>query len=261
MNVLAAIIHFVIEPLHILLALIIGLMIASGIMNRQKRGRWVGIFGTLTLLWAGNLVLPVVPYFMVQALENRFPQGEAENLDRIIILGGWQGDGLIQSTRGQPVYSGSSGRLAFGLELARRHPRAEVIFPGGLNRYEDGASEDEITAAVLAQWGLDDARFRIEGQSVNTAENAAETAAMIAIDARIALVTSAAHMPRSMAVFRANGMDPVAFPTDYQTTGSMPPLKYFYRKGLGLTRIALREWVGLVAYRLLGRTDTLLPKA
>ena len=99
MNVLAAIIHFVIEPLHILLALIIGLMIASGIMNRQKRGRWVGIFGTLTLLWAGNLVLPVVPYFMVQALENRFPQGEAENLDRIIILGGWQGDGLIQSTR------------------------------------------------------------------------------------------------------------------------------------------------------------------
>ena len=260
MNVLAAIIHFVIEPLHILLALIIGLMIASGIMNRQKRGRWVGIFGTLTLLWAGNLVLPVIPYFMVQLLENRFPQGEAENLDRIIILGGWQGDGLIQSTRGQPVYSGSSGRLAFGLELARRHPRAKVIFPGGLDRYEDGASEDEITAAVLAQWGLKGARFQIEDQSVNTAENAAETAAMISVDERIALVTSAAHMPRSMAVFRANGMDPIAFPTDYKTTGGMPPLKFLYQKGLGLTRIALREWVGLVAYRLIGRTDTLLPK-
>ena len=205
-------------------------------------------------------MLPVVPYFMVQLLENRFPQGEAENLDRIIILGGWQGDGLIQSTRGQPVYSGSSGRLAFGLELARRHPRAEVIFPGGLNRYEDGASEDEITAAVLAQWGLDDARFRIEDQSVNTVENAAETAAMIAIDERIALVTSAAHMPRSMAVLR-QWHGPGRLPTDYQTTGGMPPLKYFYQKGLGLTRIALREWVGLVAYRLLGRTDTLLPKA
>ena len=260
MNVLATITHFVIEPLHILLALVLGLMIASGIMNRQKRRRWVSIFGTLTLLWAGNLVLPVMPYFMVQVLEDRFPQGAAENLDRIIILGGWQGDGLIQSKRGQPVYSGSSGRLAFGIALARRNPGAEVIFSGGLDRYEDGASEAEITAAVLAQWQLDEPRFRIEGQSVNTAENAAATAAMIAIDEKIALVTSAAHMPRSMAVFRANGMDPIAFPTDYQTTGDMPPLKYLYRKGLGLTRIALREWVGLVAYRLLGRTDTLLPK-
>ena len=82
---------------------------------------------------------------------------------------------------------------------------------------------------------------------------------MISVDAH-----RTCHISRTYAA--VNGCIPCqwhgsrAFPTDYKTTGGMPPLKFLYQKGLGLTRIALREWAGLVAYRLIGRTDTLLPK-
>jgi uncharacterized SAM-binding protein YcdF (DUF218 family) len=75
------------------------------------------------------------------------------------------------------------------------------------------------------------------------------------------LVTSAFHMPRSVGLFRKAGFDVVAWPTDYRAAGN---------ERLGLTQdntsdsmqnftVALREWIGLVAYRLSGRIDSILP--
>jgi len=69
-------------------------------------------------------------------------------------------------------------------------------------------------------------------------------------------------MPRAIAAFRAVGFPVEAYPVDYQTTGLpqdfLPSNKF--SKHLQLTDTAVHEWVGLLAYRVSGRTSELLPK-
>ena len=75
------------------------------------------------------------------------------------------------------------------------------------------------------------------------------------------LVTSAFHMPRSMGLFRKAGIEVLPWPTDYRSSG---------REGLGLDvtnpvdnlttmTTAVREWIGLVAYRWNGKIDEIFP--
>ena len=115
----------------------------------------------------------------------------------------------------------------------------------------------------MAAFGIPRERLIIENKSRNTAEN-------VAFRTRLAsprpgenwlLVTSALHMPRAVGLFRKAGFPVVAWPVDYRTSG---------REGIGLfrdsaadslqnTTIGMREWLGLIAYRLSGKIDQLLP--
>src|SRR5439155_25974290 len=75
------------------------------------------------------------------------------------------------------------------------------------------------------------------------------------------LVTSAFHMPRSMGIFRRAGFDVEAYPVDWRM-GGRDDLFTFTRiggDGLARTEVAVREWIGLLAYRIMGRTGELLP--
>ena len=77
------------------------------------------------------------------------------------------------------------------------------------------------------------------------------------------LVTSAYHMPRAMAAFRAAGFPVEAYPVDWRTRGPIDAVQPFGSLGEGLRRTdtAVHEWVGLLAYRLTGRTAELFPGA
>ena len=75
------------------------------------------------------------------------------------------------------------------------------------------------------------------------------------------LVTSAYHMPRAMGAFRAAGFAVEAYPVDYRTGGSTDLLIPFddVASGLRRTDTATREWIGLLAYWLTGRSSELFP--
>ena len=75
------------------------------------------------------------------------------------------------------------------------------------------------------------------------------------------LVTSAAHMPRSMGSFEAAGWTGVIpYPVDY-TTGTDFEQLYSLRLGFNSMRQTLHEIAGLVVYRLTARSSELLPRA
>jgi uncharacterized SAM-binding protein YcdF (DUF218 family) len=103
----------------------------------------------------------------------------------------------------------------------------------------------------------------LENKSRNTAENAefSKELARPRPGETWLLVTSAYHMPRSVGLFRKVGFPVVPWPSDYRTSG---------REGVGFfrdnevdalqnTTLALREWIGLIAYWLSGRIDSILP--
>jgi uncharacterized SAM-binding protein YcdF (DUF218 family) len=68
-------------------------------------------------------------------------------------------------------------------------------------------------------------------------------------------------MPRAMGLFRKAGVDVIAWPTDYMSTGveRFGPLFDLPAENLAIATLALREWVGLLAYWLSGRIDSLVP--
>jgi uncharacterized SAM-binding protein YcdF (DUF218 family) len=74
-------------------------------------------------------------------------------------------------------------------------------------------------------------------------------------------VTSAYHMPRAMAAFRAAGFPVEPYPVDWRTRGPIDVVRPFVSLGDGLRRTdtAVHEWIGLLAYRLSGKTAELFP--
>ena len=67
------------------------------------------------------------------------------------------------------------------------------------------------------------------------------------------LATSAAHMPRAMAIAAQVGWPMVPWPTDYMTTRDSDGGWMFVSGNLGLADYVVHEWIGIVAYRLTGK--------
>ncbi len=146
----------------------------------------------------------------------------------------------------------------------RRHPGARILFSGGSGQlFYDGANEAETAARMFASFGIDPGRIELEDRSRNTVENATLSHAVAKPQAgeRWLLVTSAYHMPRSVGCFRAAGFPVEAYPVDFRTRGWADATRPFASVGGGLRRvdIAVREWIGLAAYRVTGRIDALVP--
>src|SRR5690606_20445467 len=102
---------------------------------------------------------------------------------------------------------------------------------------------------------------RFEGASRNTAENARLTAAMLGAGQALPwlLVTSASHMPRAVASFRAAGLEVLPYPVDFRTEPARLAWPRQPSASLDLAGVALHEWLGLVAYYLAGHSEELFP--
>ncbi len=154
--------------------------------------------------------------------------------------------------------------MTAGVALARAFPRAKLVFSGGSGSLlPQDETEADAARKFWRELGVPDSQMMFEDKSRNTWENALFTQKLVHPGAgeRWLLVTSAWHMPRAMGIFRALGMNPVAFPVDFRTFGTDEDLK---PPGDGAMAVrnaetAIREWIGLIAYWLTGKTDALLP--
>jgi uncharacterized SAM-binding protein YcdF (DUF218 family) len=96
----------------------------------------------------------------------------------------------------------------------------------------------------------------LESRSRTTYENAIYTRELPGMDAKRPwlLMTSAWHMPRSLATFQKAGWNVTPYPVDFRTGGSTPWTNYSLSNGAQQWELLLHEWLGLAAYRLSGRT-------
>jgi uncharacterized SAM-binding protein YcdF (DUF218 family) len=250
---------FFAEPTNFLIGL--GFLGAMLLFTRWKRlGR-----AAATLAALGLLVIGFSPAakLIARPLEDRFPQLSLDDrrVDGIIVLGGAIGFG-----RGQVAFNEAAARMTAGIEIAKRHPSAPLVFTGGDGSLleGDGRSEADAAEAFFRLAGIEGERLVMERRSRNTRENALFTREMVAPKPgeRWLLITSAFHMPRAIGCFRAVGLDLEAFPVDYRTEGDAGDLHPFRHmvNGMQLTDLAVKEWVGLLAYRLAGYTPELLPR-
>jgi len=206
----------------------------------------------------GNLLL--------YPLESRFPawNAAAGAPDGIIVLGG-PIDADLSVAHGVPVIRSAPDRIVAGAELARRYPNARIIFTGGsANLISNDAREADYAGAIFESLGIDKARLIMERRSRNTYENAVFTRelALPKPGEHWLLVTSAYHMPRSIGLFRKADFPVQAYPVDWRVGTSAREILSFTttaNDGLARTDTGMREWVGLLAYWLTGKTSAFLP--
>jgi uncharacterized SAM-binding protein YcdF (DUF218 family) len=205
----------------------------------------------------GNLLL--------YPLEQRFPPWDASRSapDGIIVLGG-SIEADLSTAHGAPVVRSSPDRLFAAAALAHRYPKARVVFSGGSgNLISNDAREADFAGAVFESLGIDKSRLIMERASRNTQENAQFSKALLAPKEgeRWLLVTSAFHMPRSVGLFRKAGFAVEPYPVDWRVGGRGDIFNFtnIAIDGLGRTDLAVREWMGLIAYRATGKIDELLP--
>lgn len=175
----------------------------------------------------------------------------------IIILGGYGGDGVISKNRQTPQISDAAERFLTAIELAKLYPEKPIWFSGFSSKIvPKGWSETEITKLLLQNLELPLNRFSFEAKSRNTAENAAFMFDKLrpAADQKWVLLTSASHMKRALASFKAAGWSGlIPYPVDFQTTSTTSWGQFSPGKGFSLVHTALHEHIGYLAYWLSGR--------
>jgi uncharacterized SAM-binding protein YcdF (DUF218 family) len=242
----------------------VGLLgVALSATRWKARGRNLSALSVVTLALCG---FSPIGNWLLYPLEQRFPPWDPARgvPDGIVVLGGGI-DPDVSSERGATQFSGSAGRLITAALLAHQYPQARILYSGGNPSLltENAASEADFAPEVFAGLGVPRARLLVERRSRNTHENAEFSKQLAAPKSgeHWLLVTSAYHMPRSVGSFRAAGFAVEPCPTDWLLGGPADLARFsvFASRGLGRTDLALREWMGLLAYRLTGKSSALFP--
>ena len=234
----------VLPPAGPLLLAALGLLL---IRRRPRLGRTLAWSG-LVLLWL--LATPAVTKPMLAAIEDIPPldPARAKSAQAIVVLGGG-------SYFAAPEYGGDTVSR-WSLERIRHAARLQretglpLLVTGGapLGGVAEGRS---MQAALEKDFGV---KVRwVEEASADTRENARLSAPLLreAGIRRVLLVTHAWHMQRALGEFSAAGLEAVAAPTGYETTGPLTALDILPGPGgLWAGRIALNEWLGRLVQRV-----------
>lgn len=247
------------QPLN--LALILLLLATLLLWSPWRR---IGIWLTSSVS-LGLLAVAVLPigHWLLAPLAGQFAPYDVANSKQvdppagIVLLSGAVINLKVSGQLGHAVPGHAAGRVVEFMRLARTYPTARLLICGG--NAGPGAPEAALIADYLVSRGVPRTRLLVEDKSLDTFENATLGRALAkpSVEERWLLVTSAWHMPRAMAVFRAQGWDVIAAPAMWRQ--SKTGLRFNPGGGLRLAGKALHEYMGLLAYWLKGRSETLWP--
>lgn len=226
-----------------------------GLALRRRRPALGGALAAASLVTLLLLSLPLSAYSLMATLEPpplREPQ--LADAQAIVILAG----GVA---RGAPEWGGDTvnlftlQRLRYGARLARR-TGLPVLITGAAPPPGLPGEAAMMRAALADEFGVPVRWF--DERARNTAGNAREAAALLHADGvtRIALVTSAFHMPRAQRAFERAGLQVIAAPTGYfgwgdggfEWTHLVPG-----GDALRISYLALREMAAGAMYRVVDR--------
>lgn len=256
--ILSKVLGWFINPLHMGLVLLAIALVLRKVKRRPRLQRWLVIVAVAEM-WLFSLRIVSEP--LTWGLEHQYPrEPQIQGAPRAIVLL----TGMTRNPdRGDWELTESGDRLVEAVRLAHRYPDAKIVVSGTFTD-DDGSSRSEAKtiAGLITDMGVDAGRVMLDEKSRNTYENAKESSAILAapagadVDATgpILLVTSAMHMPRAAACFRKAGVEVVPWPVDFHTRGLGPRGIFPGIDDMTQSYEALREYFGLLAYKVSGYT-------
>lgn len=218
----------------------------------RRKTRWAGFLCVLlatALLFVASYAPLSNP--MIRPLEQQFAsyQPGASPVDYVSVLGSGH-----DSADHWPITSEVTPvgvvRLAEGIRVYRLNPGSKLIF-SGYHGDDRASNADKIKQLALAL-GVPEADVITFTGPRDTAEEA-QTIAENFPDAKLALVTSAAHMTRAMGLFHGAGLDPIPAPTNHQGRPVRSPWQFPDAHNLANSRSWLHEQLGIAWAGLRGQ--------
>jgi uncharacterized SAM-binding protein YcdF (DUF218 family) len=236
----------------------VAILLLVSVIFRHRRPRLARRTAVAGLLLFFSIGFTAAPRAVLRALEDTYAPTTVplESLAGAIILGGAEDAGVKAVERGQVLFNGAAERLTTGIRLLRQYPDYVVVHTGFSGLWDSkGMTESEMARLLFTEQGADLSRVIFESRARDTYENGLFTRQLPGVDTtrRWLLVTSALHMPRSMAVFEKLGWNVEAMPVDYQTGRTIPLWHYSIARGAADWQAAIHEIVGFVAYWATGR--------
>ena len=241
------------------------LLMIAALVLLWKHPRWA--FGLIAL---GLFVLLVssnswVSRSLVRSLEwQNIPSGELPKAAAIVVLGG----GTKPPTPPRPWVdvSEAGDRILHGALLYRQEKAPWLILSGGRIEWDAKAPPESADMAEIAgAMGVPESAILQDATSLNTYQNAVNVRQILQekqLWGKVLLVTSALHMPRSLLVFRRQGIEAIPAPTDFLVSeGDFQPSRTVQGAILNLIpdaqslqqfTSALKEYIGIFIYRLRG---------
>ncbi|NLF52723.1 MAG: YdcF family protein [Leptolinea sp.] len=243
------------------------LLILLGLLffRKQNVSRLAFFLAFLVLVICGNRW---ISYILARSLEWQYlPDSTAtHSADAIVVLGGGTESAL--PPRSSVELNSAGDRLIHAAEIYKSGAAPVLLLSGGkiewMESIEDSPASD--MKDIIQKLGIPDQALILQPKSRNTYEDAVFSAEILKGKGakRIILVTSAMHMPRSVALFKKQGLEVIPAPTDYTITEDgwtrvfSPNLETFLTNllpnssSLGLTTSVLKEYIGYVVYYLRG---------
>lgn len=223
-------------------------------MTRNRAAWWLIGFAS-AILFVGWTPLP---NSLVGHFENAY-SAPREGLDAfagVVVLGG----------NGRPIYAAVTqakvelfrvtDRMVHAAQLAREHSNFRILYTNGslnTNRPTSSGYTASQSARFFTASGIAENRLIFERSATNTYENAIFSARLSNVDIKQPwlLLTSAAHMPRAMATFKAAGWNVTAYPVDYRSKTALRWWDFSLAEGALLWQNFVYEFLAWAKYRTL----------
>jgi uncharacterized SAM-binding protein YcdF (DUF218 family) len=250
--VLSKIFGYLFYPLNVFF---LSLLAFTLLLKRRPRAAW-------GCLWFGAsfLYIAATPWgsdLLLLPLERPYQNPPRPvQADVIVVLGGALD--LTNSLPGRLEYNDPADRFIYGVHLAHEFPQAILLFAGGTASLTgDPKTEASMLKGEAVRLGVRPERIRVDDRSRNTHENALQAKRLLQDEGRqsVVLVTSAFHMRRSLGCLRKVGLEATPYAVDVRNHwgGGLDPFGWVPQSSrLDTGTAAVREYVGLIVYRLKG---------
>ena len=242
------------------------LLILALVLDKHVRlRRWAIAVALAVLVVGGNAW---VAQGLTRSLEWRYlPPETIPSAGAMVLLGG--GTAPAEYPRSMVEVNSAGDRVLYAAQLYKEGAAPKILLSGGridwLESEQESSPAHEM-AELLKLMGVPPEALWLQERSRNTYEDALYSAQILKEKGikRILLVTSARHMPRSVALFEKQGLQVVPLPTDYSVTQAgweemlHPDLEAFLiglvpgGSSLAATTGALKEYLGMLVYALQG---------
>lgn len=241
------------NPVFLVLALSLSGLYLLYFSPRQKSGKMLVLISVILLVLCSYTPTADI---LVASLEKQYPLYELDNESSamempkfVVVLGAghYANDSMPVMSR---IGHDAMFRLIEGIRIYRMMPGSKLLLSGGSTSGEGSGAED--MAEIAKGLGINEEDIIIESESLDTDDQAQIVHSMIGVE-RFVLVTSAIHMPRSMALFKKLGMNPVPASTRSleEKLYSRTPNPFFPSSvNLQKAEMAFHEYLGIVWAKL-----------
>jgi uncharacterized SAM-binding protein YcdF (DUF218 family) len=229
--------------------------------KRQRAGKVFVAIGLFLMLLFGYSFMPNYllrplegkygSYYLQLSKNSSISEGR-HSVKFIVVLGG----GHISDPK-LPITSQigevSLVRLIEGIRIYRKYSGVKLILSGG--RGFDPIPTAHVMAHVAKELGVDENDIILESQTKDTKDEAQFIRPLVG-NGHFILVTSASHMPRSIALFKKQGMNPIPAPTGHLVIRKqgLSPSSFFPGAGnLRKAEAGFYEYLGIAWAKLRGK--------